>query len=99
MYVTTDGPQDERREKIFLIRRQPAILLLVVLTVFLHSPALAQGLDMARWFGPDVGNRNILTQYSLDIYPDADVEGQDTDLGLLEHNFLLLAPVWQNERN
>jgi hypothetical protein len=27
------------------------------------------------------------------------VEGQDTDLGLTEHNFLLLAPVWQNSRH
>ena len=54
---------------------------------------------MARWFGPDVGKRTVLTQYALDIYANSNVEGQDTDLGLLEHNFLLLVPVWQNERN
>jgi len=85
--------------KTALMKRQGPVLLFVLLTVFLHSLAFAQGINMAKWFGPDVGKRTFLTQYSLDIYANSDVEGQDTDLGLLEHNFFLLAPVWQNERN
>ena len=76
-----------------------AILLFVLLTIVYDSPAFAQGMDVARWFGSDVGNRPLLTQYALDIYGSAEVDRQDTDLGLLEHNFFLLAPVWQNERN
>jgi hypothetical protein len=75
------------------------VLLFVLLTVFLESPAFAQGLDVAKWFGSDVGNRKVLAEYALDIYPDAEVDRQDTELGLLEHNFFLLAPVWQNERH
>lgn len=81
------------------MRRRPPILRLVLVTLVAHSPAFAQGMDVARWFGPAVGNRTVLTEYSLDIYASADVEGRDTGLGLLEHNFFLLVPVWQNERN
>jgi hypothetical protein len=79
--------------------QKPAILLLGLLAIFLHAPSFAQGIDVANWFGPDIGKRTFLTQYSLDIYANADVDRQDTDLGLLEHNFFLLASVWQNERN
>jgi hypothetical protein len=46
-----------------------------------------------------VGNRAVIGRYSLDVYADSDVEGQNTDLGLMEHDFFLMAPVWQNERN
>lgn len=81
------------------MKRKGPVLLFVLLTVFLHSLAFAQGINMARWFGPDVGKRTFLAQYALDIYANSAVEGQDADLGLLEHNFFLLAPVWQNERN
>jgi hypothetical protein len=80
-------------------RFRSAFLLCAPLIVFLYSPALAQPIDVARWFGPDVGNRPYLARYALHIYPDADVQGQDTDLGLLEHNFFFLAPVWQNENH
>ena len=78
--------------------RRP-ILSFVLVTIVLTSPAFAQSMDVARWFGPEVGNRAVISRYSLDIYANSDVEGQDTDLGLMEHDFFLMAPVWQNERN
>jgi hypothetical protein len=71
----------------------------VLITFLLASPAFAQSIDVARWFGPEVGNRKVLSRYALNIYADSDVEGQDTNLGLIEHDFFLMAPVWQNERN
>ena len=71
----------------------------VLITFVLTPLAFAQSIDVARWFGSEVGNRKVISRYSLDIYTNSDVEGQDTDLGLMEHDFFLMAPVWQNERN
>jgi hypothetical protein len=71
----------------------------VLFTFVLTSSAFAQSIDVGRWFGKELGNRAVISRYSLDIYADSDVEGQDTDLGLMEHDFFLVAPVWQNERN
>jgi hypothetical protein len=85
--------------KVYLQRLRRSALAFLLSTIVPTSPAFAQSIDVARWFGPEVGNRAVMGRYSLDIYADAGVEGQDTDLGLMEHNFFLVAPVWQNERN
>jgi len=82
-----------------LTRLRRSALPFVLIAFGLTSPAFAQSIDVARWFGPEVGNRSVIGRYSLDIYADSEVEGQDTDLGLMEHDFLLMAPVWQNEHN
>ena len=79
--------------------KKSALTLFVLITSLLTSPAFAQNIDVARWFGPEVANRKVISRYSLDIYADSDVEGQDTDLGLMEHHFFLIAPVLQNERS
>ncbi len=81
------------------IRLRPFVPLFTLLTILLHAPVSAQSIDVARWFGPEVGRRSVLARYALNIYTDSDVDGQDTDLGLLEHDFFVMAPVWQNERN
>lgn len=70
-----------------------------VLIAFLHSHALAQSIDVARWMGPEVGNRPVTGSYALSFYGDSDVDSQDTDLGLMEHDLFILAPVWQNPRH
>jgi hypothetical protein len=54
---------------------------------------------VARWFGPQVGGSPVSIRYSADIYRDEDVEDQNTELGLMEHNFSIMVPVWQNTRN
>lgn len=82
-----------------MTRLRRSALPFVLIAFGLTSPAFAQSIDVARWFGPEVGNRSVIGRYSLDIYADSEVEGQDTDLGLMEHDFLLMAPVWQNEHN
>ena len=79
------------------LRRSTVSFLLF--TLLLTSTAFAQSIDVARWFGKELGNRAVISRYSLDIYTDSDVEEQDSDLGLMEHDFFLMAPVWQNERN
>lgn len=80
---------------------KPRRTLLATALLVLIPPytAWAQSIDVARWFGPDVGNRPWLLRYSLHAYADSSVEGQDTDLGLMEHDFFVVAPVWQNPRH
>jgi hypothetical protein len=80
-------------------RLRSSILLFLLPAILIHATALAQSIDVARWFDPSVGNRSLIARYALDIYTDSDVEGQDSDLGLLEHDFFLMAPVWQNARH
>ena len=80
-------------------RMQRTTISILLCTFALASSAFAQSIDVARWFGKELGNRAVISQYSLDVYADSDVTGQDTDLGLMEHDFFLMAPVWQNERN
>ncbi len=71
----------------------------LALFAFLHGPAYAQSINVANWFGPEVGNRPVVGWYAVDIYGESDVEGRDTDLGLVEHEFFLMAPVWQKARH
>ncbi len=81
------------------MKLRSAIPLFGLLTLLQHTPAFAQSIDVARWFGPEVGNRSVIARYALNFYTDSDVDGQNTDLGLLEHDFFAMAPVWQNNRH
>jgi len=45
-----------------------------------------------------MGNLKARVGYQATLYPDQAVKDQRADLGYVQHNFRLSAPVWQNER-
>lgn len=55
--------------------------------------------DLQSWMNPEMGKLGVRSEYRFTYYPDRDVDGQATDLGLVEHSLSFTAPVHQDERN
>lgn len=68
------------------------------LLVAIPTSAGAQS-ELQAWLGPTLGQQIPRTSYGLTYYPAQRVEGQETDLRLIDHSFSLSVPLSQDSRN
>jgi hypothetical protein len=72
--------------------------LLALVTAFVlgtPAPAAAQA-ELQQWVEPTLGKMMGRGDYRIQFYSDERVEGQDTRLDLIQHNFTLVTPLFQN---
>jgi hypothetical protein len=77
------------------------ILLGVVVAVLVLGrtvPAAAQA-ELLQWVDPTLGKLMGRSDYRVTFYSDERVEGQSAILGLTQHNFTLVAPLFQDSRD
>lgn len=67
---------------------------LLIIAIFIISPSFvfAQQ-ETLEWFEAPLGQLPPIGTYRFTYYDTRDVKGQDTTLGLMEHNFFVLVPV------
>ncbi len=74
-------------------------LVFALATVFLvlgrAAPASAQA-ELLQWVDPTLGKMMGRADYRIQFFSDERVEGQGTRLDLTQHNFTLVAPLFQN---
>jgi hypothetical protein len=75
-----------------------ALMLGALLGVFLPAVAGAQA-ELQMWVNPEMGQQISRSEYRFTLYPDRDVENQNTDFGLTEHRASLFLPVYQDTAN
>src|SRR5438552_14892207 len=59
------------------------------------APAAAQA-ELLQWVDPTLGKVMGRGDYRVTFYSTERVEGQGTQLGLTQHNFTLVTPLFQN---
>ena len=70
----------------------------MALLVTLPTSARAQA-ELQEWLNPTLGKLAPRADYRFTYYPDQRVEGQRSDLRVIEHSFSLNTPIAQDDRN
>jgi hypothetical protein len=70
----------------------------IVWLALVASRAGAQG-ELQSWLDPELGELKPRGDYRLTHYPDRPVDGQPTDLGIVEHSVTFTVPLHQNAHN
>ena len=70
----------------------------MALLVTLPTSARAQA-ELQEWLNPTLGKLTPRADYRFTYYPDQRVEGQRSDLRVIEHSFSLNTPIAQDDRN
>jgi hypothetical protein len=77
------------------MRWVPALSLLTIVILGHASPARAQG-ELLQWVDPTLGKLMGRSDYRVTFYSTERVKNQDTELGLTQHNFTFVTPLFQN---
>lgn len=76
----------------------PAFVLVTAAILGGAARASAQG-ELLQWVDPTLGKLMGRSDYRVTFYSTERVEGQDTHLGLTQHNFTFVTPLFQNSRD
>ena len=83
-----------------LCTRRPttfALSMAVLIALALARPGSVAGqAELLQWVDPTLGKLRGRADYRIQFYSDERVENQPTELGLIQHNVTLVAPLFQN---
>jgi hypothetical protein len=78
-----------------MTRQHRFALAIVALVLGRAAPVVAQA-ELLQWADPTLGKMMGRGDYRVTFYSDERVEGQNTRLGLTQHNFTLVTPLYQD---